>query len=339
MRTEKLRGWQKTLVTASVALLACGTGLGVFGGPAANADGTPGDSSTSSTADTPVTLTEARTQLTALKTQVDDLQTQLSHSEDVMNEALVNQASLQSEVDAQQAKIADMAPAFADMVNSSRQANNLGSAIQFLLNDTPEQFLNHMDVTAVVQTALNQQMAQLGSEKQKLDDLNAQLAVTVQTSQTEVATQTTLLAQQQAAETQAQALVNKLSAAQRVALGSALVNLNGVQPQTTNMIEVILGLFPMITDVGTMRAGTGSDHCYGLAADFMIPDYKNNVDLGWQLANYAKDHAKQLDVKYIIWQQSIWETILPDRGWRPMADRGSDTANHYDHVHISMNAT
>ncbi|MDQ1640746.1 MAG: hypothetical protein QOJ90_97, partial [Actinomycetota bacterium] len=23
-------------------------------------------------------------------------------------------------------------------------------------------------------------------------------------------------------------------------------------------------------------------------------------------------------------------------GWRPMADRGSTTANHYDHVHVSV---
>jgi hypothetical protein len=39
-------------------------------------------------------------------------------------------------------------------------------------------------------------------------------------------------------------------------------------------------------------------------------------------------------VKYIIWRQRIW---YPSSGtWRGMADRGSATANHYDHVHVSV---
>ena len=319
-------GWRRSLVTAAVALLACGTGFGVFGTSVANAD------------DQPVTLAQARQQLNSLKQQVSDLQAQLDHSVDMMNQALVDQADLQTSIEEQQAKIDAMAPAFADMVNSGRQYNSLSNTVKFLLNDTPEQFLSHMDITAVVQNTMEEQMALLGSEKQKLADLNNELADAVKTAQDEVSAQQTILATQQAAQQKAQALVNKLSASQRAALGSAVVNLIGVKPQTQHVIEVILGLFPQIRIVGTMRDGTGSDHCYGLAADFMIPDYTNNVDLGWQIANYAKDHAKELNVKYIIWQQSIWQTMRPSKGWAHMASRGNDTANHYDHVHISLNA-
>jgi hypothetical protein len=39
---------------------------------------------------------------------------------------------------------------------------------------------------------------------------------------------------------------------------------------------------------------------------------------------------------YIIYRQRIWDVRMPSSGWVPMEDRGSITANHYDHVHISV---
>ncbi|MEP7157788.1 MAG: SH3 domain-containing protein, partial [Chloroflexota bacterium] len=36
------------------------------------------------------------------------------------------------------------------------------------------------------------------------------------------------------------------------------------------------------------------------------------------------------------WSQRIWSVQRSSEGWRPMADRGSTTANHYDHVHVSV---
>lgn len=40
-------------------------------------------------------------------------------------------------------------------------------------------------------------------------------------------------------------------------------------------------------------------------------------------------------VDYVIWRQRI--NSRDGRGWRAMADRGSITANHFDHVHVSFN--
>ena len=37
---------------------------------------------------------------------------------------------------------------------------------------------------------------------------------------------------------------------------------------------------------------------------------------------------------YIIYRQRIWDVRMASSGWVPMEDRGSITANHYDHVHI-----
>lgn len=43
-------------------------------------------------------------------------------------------------------------------------------------------------------------------------------------------------------------------------------------------------------------------------------------------------------IDYVIWYQRIYNPeIAPN--WRPMADRGSNTANHKDHVHVSFNPT
>jgi hypothetical protein len=38
----------------------------------------------------------------------------------------------------------------------------------------------------------------------------------------------------------------------------------------------------------------------------------------------------------VIWSQHIWTVQRSSEGWRAMPDRGSTTANHYDHVHVSV---
>jgi hypothetical protein len=89
-----------------------------------------------------------------------------------------------------------------------------------------------------------------------------------------------------------------------------------------------------IFGVGTV-GGIGSrpnvsDHPRGLAVDFMTTPGVN----GDQLADYALKYKDELKVKYVIWKQRI---NFGD-GWHGMENRGSITANHFDHVHVSFNA-
>jgi hypothetical protein len=49
------------------------------------------------------------------------------------------------------------------------------------------------------------------------------------------------------------------------------------------------------------------------------------------VANFLIAHWDDLGMKYVIWQQAILQS--KDGQWEPMADRGSPTANHMDHVH------
>lgn len=55
----------------------------------------------------------------------------------------------------------------------------------------------------------------------------------------------------------------------------------------------------------------------------------------WLTANNG-EVAYRLGIMYIIWDQKIWSIYYQELGWRKMSSRGSRTANHKDHVHISL---
>jgi len=94
---------------------------------------------------------------------------------------------------------------------------------------------------------------------------------------------------------------------------------------------VFLGCrFGVSTMYGVAGRSGASDHPAGLAVDFMV-DRAN----GDRLAACALKNADALGVKYVIWRQRI----NTGSGWEAMEDRGSVTANHMDHVHISFNPT
>jgi hypothetical protein len=88
--------------------------------------------------------------------------------------------------------------------------------------------------------------------------------------------------------------------------------------------------FPAISVYGTLRGG-GGDHPTGRAVDIMV-----SGEEGWAVANFVRENAAALGVSYVIYSQSIWSVERSGEGWRGMSNRGSDTANHYDHVHVSV---
>lgn len=93
--------------------------------------------------------------------------------------------------------------------------------------------------------------------------------------------------------------------------------------------------FPEIITHYGWRRDPYPDHPAGRAVDLMIPYYKTNKAYGTMVAEYYKKHAKELNISYIIWDQKIWNIARDSEGWRPMANRGSDSANHLDHIHIN----
>ncbi len=60
-------------------------------------------------------------------------------------------------------------------------------------------------------------------------------------------------------------------------------------------------------------------------------------DQGWQLANWLRQYASQLQVRYVIWDGKIWSAARNSEGWRSYWGAGNGvTLGHFDHVHISI---
>ena len=89
------------------------------------------------------------------------------------------------------------------------------------------------------------------------------------------------------------------------------------------------------------NVGGVSEHKEGRALDWHMDVRKSKQRkavadaLKWMTANNG-EVAYRLGIMYIIWDQKIWSIYYQELGWRKMADRGSRTANHKDHVHISL---
>lgn len=101
---------------------------------------------------------------------------------------------------------------------------------------------------------------------------------------------------------------------------------------TSNAVFVyrsVCHAFPQITTYGGWDAH--GEHASGRAIDIMTSD----VTLGTAIADFLRLHAAELNLYDVIWQQQIFTQERGGEGWRAMSDRGSTTANHYDHVHVS----
>ena len=110
-----------------------------------------------------------------------------------------------------------------------------------------------------------------------------------------------------------------------------------LQPQAEAFRQEIAAKFG-ITNIGGYSEGDPEDHGKGLAVDVMVP---TNSELGDQVAQYAIDNMDRAGISYIIWKQQFYMPVNniygPANTWNQMPDRGGDTANHNDHVHISFN--
>ena len=80
--------------------------------------------------------------------------------------------------------------------------------------------------------------------------------------------------------------------------------------------------------IGTVYTRAGHSPRMGLAADFMTRS-------GDALAAHVIANHGQYDVEYVIWKQRI-AAAYTGWQWRAMEDRGSATANHFDHVHVTF---
>ena len=117
-------------------------------------------------------------------------------------------------------------------------------------------------------------------------------------------------------------------------LGGACTNGTSVPSSVSESIkkvhQAVCANFPQVSVYGTLRGG-GGDHPRGRAVDIMI-----SGAVGWEIAEFVRANYAALGVSYVIYAQKIWSVERSGEGWRGMPNRGSATANHYDHVHVSV---
>ncbi|WP_169984163.1 hypothetical protein [Microbispora sp. H10836] len=115
---------------------------------------------------------------------------------------------------------------------------------------------------------------------------------------------------------------------------------SGLTQRMVSTRNAIMGQFPMPFGVGCLRPGDPGEHGKGRACDFMMSGGGRMPDVvakerGDALAQWCIQHASEYGIMYIIWQQRFYD-MRTGAGWRMMSDRGGITANHYDHVHVSV---
>lgn len=105
---------------------------------------------------------------------------------------------------------------------------------------------------------------------------------------------------------------------------------SGVSESIKKVHAAVCANFPEVSVYGTLRGG-GGDHPRGKAVDIMI-----SGAVGWEIAEFVRANYAALGVSYVIYAQKIWSVERGGEGWRGMPNRGSATANHFDHVHVSV---
>jgi hypothetical protein len=106
---------------------------------------------------------------------------------------------------------------------------------------------------------------------------------------------------------------------------------SGLTPDAIRVHRALCHRYPQISAFYGRRS-SGGYHGEGRALDNMISD----STVGWEIAKWVRANAKELGAMEVIYRQHIWTVQRSSEGWRSMSDRGSPTANHMDHVHVSV---
>lgn len=105
---------------------------------------------------------------------------------------------------------------------------------------------------------------------------------------------------------------------------------------TSNAVAVhraVCAEFPQAGSYLGLRPGDPDEHGQGRALDIMV---SFGSSLGDRIAAWVRAHHARLGVSEVLWSQRIWTVQRSSEGWRPMPDMGSATANHENHVHVTV---
>jgi hypothetical protein len=103
----------------------------------------------------------------------------------------------------------------------------------------------------------------------------------------------------------------------------------GLTQDAVEVYRAVCAVFSGVSSYGGYAPR--GEHYDGRAIDIMV-----SGSYGQQIADWLRANAAALQVRNVIYAQRIWTPEQAAEGWRYMEDRGSPTANHYDHVHVAV---
>lgn len=110
-----------------------------------------------------------------------------------------------------------------------------------------------------------------------------------------------------------------------------MIGERGLTPHAVALALYIQIAYPGVSSIGGVRPDLLPDHPSGQAIDIMVG---SDTMLRNRIEEDLLARAHQFSIRYLIWQETYRN---PSGVARFMADRGSPTANHYDHVHVTVN--
>ena len=116
---------------------------------------------------------------------------------------------------------------------------------------------------------------------------------------------------------------------------------DNITPRMRQVKDEVDRRFGPFVDIGCFRAEASGEHRSSMAIDVIllpggVMPAASWIQKGYDIAAWAQANASRLGIMYIIYRQRIWDVRMASSGWVPMENRGSITANHFDHVHISV---
>jgi hypothetical protein len=216
----------------------------------------------------------------------------------------------------------------ASLAAASYMGGGADPALALLFSGDPQQML---DGNATVEYLARQRSAR----EQELQRLVAAGQRAGRTAQAKIADLRRLVA----------ALLSRRRAVERLMAKfqpeSPTIGGDRITPRMRQVRDEVDRRFGPFISIGCYRAESSGEHPLGRACDFMLSSggvmpSSSGVQRGYAIAAWAQANASRLGIMYIIYRQRIWDIRMASSGWVSMSDRGSITANHFDHVHISV---
>ncbi|MDR1266762.1 MAG: hypothetical protein LBK42_14695 [Propionibacteriaceae bacterium] len=276
---------------------------------------------------------EVKTRIAQLEQEYDALDEARAVNALVLEQAQAQLDQTVVQLAASEARLADLETRLTQVALYQWQGRDLSQSLALFVSSDSTTLMERLAILQQVSDQFDDLLEQYQSEQADLLQLRAQEEAGLTTIADRGTEMTQQMAELKEKTAEARNLLATVVSPRDVGANTGL---------TTHAIEVkqtLAGVFTEITNIGGYRAGDWGDHGAGRALDVMIPNYGSpaGVELGDTIARWCQDNARVLGVKYLIWRQRFWQTGWGVDSWQWMADRGSPTQNHYDHVHISLN--